>query len=368
MTEQLKDVFLSHTSTDKEKFVRPLAQALTEQGITYWLDEAEIRWGDKITKKINEGLKRSRYVIVFLSDNFLGRNWPEAELEAALNKETTSGRTIVLPILIGDPEKIIDHYPLLRDKLFLQWDLGLATIVEHLTSLVSLAKDQDGLVQNSNSSTSANVITNATGPRSVSAKPTNEPPAISSQTPSSRLRTAVGSSRARYIILAVLGSGLLMTSLIWRWPYSAVKRSLAGATASPSPSLSPSPIVKPAPVPLADQIALAKRGFWFDYPHPDPGPGRRYWLQMDDYTWIERYPDGTQTTFRITGPARVRNVAGIFLLEVQGDLKATQVQNNGSFQVFIPDKDSGSQEALFRHFRNGQWGNWGSLCIMNIIK
>ena len=122
MDEQIKDVFLSHTAIDKDAYVRPFARELDNQGITYWLDEAEIRWGDKITRKINAGLGRSKYVIVFLSDSFLGRNWPEAELYAALNKETSDGRTIVLPLLIGDPEKIFNQYPLLRDKLFLEWN------------------------------------------------------------------------------------------------------------------------------------------------------------------------------------------------------------------------------------------------------
>jgi hypothetical protein len=73
----------------------------------------------------------------------LGRNWPEAELESALNKETTHGRTIVLPILIGNPEKIIEHYPLLRDKLYLEWNSGLPLIVEHLKSLLAVAEQDD---------------------------------------------------------------------------------------------------------------------------------------------------------------------------------------------------------------------------------
>src|SRR5688500_5256255 len=107
MNEELKDVFLSHTSKDKDQFVRPFAKLLDTHGITYWLDEGELKWGDRITRKINDGLRRSKYVIIFLSDNFLGRNWPEAELEAALNKETAEGRTIVLPIIIGNRELII---------------------------------------------------------------------------------------------------------------------------------------------------------------------------------------------------------------------------------------------------------------------
>ena len=67
-----RDVFLSHASEDKEQFVHPLAKELEHRGITYGLDEAEIKWGDRITEKINDGLASARYVVVVLSKSFLG--------------------------------------------------------------------------------------------------------------------------------------------------------------------------------------------------------------------------------------------------------------------------------------------------------
>jgi len=50
----IKDVFLSHATVDKEPYVVPLTKKLDEVGISYWLDEAEIRWGDKISQRIND--------------------------------------------------------------------------------------------------------------------------------------------------------------------------------------------------------------------------------------------------------------------------------------------------------------------------
>ncbi len=88
----MKDVFLSHARQDKQAYVIPLARRLDEAGITYWLDEAEIRWGDKISLRISEGLKSSRFVIIFLTQAFLGRNWTETELSAALTRENDEGR------------------------------------------------------------------------------------------------------------------------------------------------------------------------------------------------------------------------------------------------------------------------------------
>src|SRR5262245_17579059 len=75
-----KDVFLCHASPDKDSYVRPLARELNARGVSFWLDEAEIAWGASITPKINQGLGTSRYVLVFLSEAFLERNWPQTEL------------------------------------------------------------------------------------------------------------------------------------------------------------------------------------------------------------------------------------------------------------------------------------------------
>ncbi|MBK7809545.1 MAG: toll/interleukin-1 receptor domain-containing protein [Saprospiraceae bacterium] len=59
-------IFLSHNREDKE-FVRHLALDLRRAGIIAWLDEAEIKPGDSIIDKIEDGLKGSKYLAVILS-------------------------------------------------------------------------------------------------------------------------------------------------------------------------------------------------------------------------------------------------------------------------------------------------------------
>lgn len=137
MNQIERDVFLSHASEDKIEFVRPFASMLETRGISYWLDDGEIKWGDKITKSINEGLAHAKYVIVFLSENFLGKNWPESELGAALGKENSSGQTVVLPIMIADAEAVLTRYPLLRDKVYLRWCDPLGPMIDQLESVIS---------------------------------------------------------------------------------------------------------------------------------------------------------------------------------------------------------------------------------------
>lgn len=135
-TQQLgKDVFLCHASEDKDSVIRPIVAALNEAGITYWLDEIEVLWGDSLTSKVNEGLRLSRFGVVVLSISFLKKHWPQRELNAVLNLEATTGETKVLPMLIGTAEEqavILKAFPLLNDKLYVSWNEDASEVVEKL--------------------------------------------------------------------------------------------------------------------------------------------------------------------------------------------------------------------------------------------
>jgi hypothetical protein len=132
-----RDVFISYASEDKHEYVHPLVEVLKSLGITYWLDEAEIKWGDKISRKINQGLSDSKYVLVLLTENFINKNWPLTELESAFHHETASGDVIVLPVLIAPSDVIFTKLPLLRDKLYLKWEQGAEGIAQQLLRLLA---------------------------------------------------------------------------------------------------------------------------------------------------------------------------------------------------------------------------------------
>lgn len=133
MNAELRDIFLCHASEDKAEIVEPMIEAFRQAEITYWYDEAEIKWGDSITQKVNEGLIISHYVIVVFSPAFIGKNWPERELNAVLNMEASMGNIKVLPLLVGskrDKDNIIARYPLINDKRYLPWDGDIRNIVD----------------------------------------------------------------------------------------------------------------------------------------------------------------------------------------------------------------------------------------------
>lgn len=131
----MKDIFLCHASEDKADVVRPIYQAMINADISCWLDEAEIHWGDSITQKVNDGLGKSRYVIVVLSLTFLSKNWPQRELNTVLNQEASTGEVRVLPLLVGNlaqRETIMNQLSLMSDKRYLQWDGSTSPIIEAL--------------------------------------------------------------------------------------------------------------------------------------------------------------------------------------------------------------------------------------------
>ncbi len=131
------DVFISHASEDKEQFINPLIQDFRNYSITFWLDEFEIGWGSSIIRKLNEGLSNSKFVLILLTDNFLNKNWTKAELESALSTEITTDKLIVLPIMVIDPEKVFNIFPLLRSKLYLNWNEGTQKIAFRLSTILN---------------------------------------------------------------------------------------------------------------------------------------------------------------------------------------------------------------------------------------
>ena len=92
-------IFLSHNSEDKP-FVRELKTRLEAHGVKeVWLDEAEILIGDSLTKKIADGLTKTKYIAAVLSPRSVKSLWVERELEVAINREISTGEVVVLPLL-----------------------------------------------------------------------------------------------------------------------------------------------------------------------------------------------------------------------------------------------------------------------------
>ena len=114
------DVFISHATEDKEEVVRPLAHALSNHGIDTWYDEFELRVGDSLRRKIDQGIARSRFGLVVLSPAFFAKNWPQYELDGLIALEMSGGAGRLLPIWHSiTKEELLSQSPSLVDRVAL---------------------------------------------------------------------------------------------------------------------------------------------------------------------------------------------------------------------------------------------------------
>ena len=131
------DVFICHASEDKEAVARPLAEALRSRGLSVWLDEVEIRLGDSLRQKIDEGLLTSTFGVVILSPNFFKKQWAQWELDGLAARETSSGTKVLLPVWhqVGHAE-VAAHSPLLASKRAARISDGLEQVADEVAGVL----------------------------------------------------------------------------------------------------------------------------------------------------------------------------------------------------------------------------------------
>jgi serine/threonine protein kinase len=130
------DVFICHASEDKADFVEALAQRLKERELRVWYDSFRLKVGDSLRAAIDEGLARSRFGIVILSQSFCRKDWPKRELEGLLALER-GGRKIILPLWHGVTHEDVSRFsPILADRVALTSKLPLERIVDEILSVV----------------------------------------------------------------------------------------------------------------------------------------------------------------------------------------------------------------------------------------
>jgi len=131
------DVFISHSSADKDEFVRPFATELQNLGLKVWYDEFELKVGDSLRRSIDQGLINSRYGIVVLSSSFFKRNWTNYELDGFVNKEM-NGLKVILPIWHKVSKDEVQKFSLsLADKVALNSSIySVKEIAEEINNLI----------------------------------------------------------------------------------------------------------------------------------------------------------------------------------------------------------------------------------------
>ena len=95
------DVFLSHNEKDKPR-VRKIAERLKQSGLRVWLDEWNIKLGEIIALKVDEGLDQSRVLVLCISPNALGSGWVGLERSTAIHRDPSNEKRRFIPLLLAD--------------------------------------------------------------------------------------------------------------------------------------------------------------------------------------------------------------------------------------------------------------------------
>ncbi len=95
------DVFLSHSAKD-EAVVRPLAERLRADGVKVWFDEWVLKPGDSIPAKIEEGLERSRVLVLCMSAHAFGSDWAQLESGTFRFRDPLNKERRFLPLRLDD--------------------------------------------------------------------------------------------------------------------------------------------------------------------------------------------------------------------------------------------------------------------------
>jgi hypothetical protein len=124
-------VFVSHRTSDAAQAER-LAKDIRDRGHNVWLDIWEVKLGDSIVEKMNEGLERSTFLILGLSSKGVLSPWMSREWYSALARQMNDEKVKLLPVILsgGGPPAIladIEYTDAVKD-----YDKALADLLESI--------------------------------------------------------------------------------------------------------------------------------------------------------------------------------------------------------------------------------------------
>lgn len=105
--------FVSHSGQDRH-FVEKFAADLWDFGVKAWYSRWEIKAGDSIPERIDEGIEDCEFFIIVLSKNSIHAVWVKTELQAAITRKLDGKVRKIIPIKIDD----CDQFPPIIGSLY----------------------------------------------------------------------------------------------------------------------------------------------------------------------------------------------------------------------------------------------------------
>jgi len=93
--------FISHSSKDQD-FAKRLYADLQDKGVRCWFAPEDMKIGDRIRPTLDVSVRAHDKLLIILSENSVGSDWVEQEVETALARERQEKRTVLFPIRLDD--------------------------------------------------------------------------------------------------------------------------------------------------------------------------------------------------------------------------------------------------------------------------
>jgi TIR domain len=131
--EQTSDLFVSYATEDLHRGVSDIFMALFEVGITsLWLDRLVIEPGESIPKRIDEGIRKTRYLLPIITETYFKKDWTRSELDAVrmLSKPA-------IPIWINVEAKAVQAFsPTLAAHKAIIYNSNPYEVAEHIGEIL----------------------------------------------------------------------------------------------------------------------------------------------------------------------------------------------------------------------------------------
>ena len=150
---ELYSCFTSYSHADSS-FARRLHDQLHARGIRCWLDEHDMKPGDRILDVVNDAIRLHDKILLCCSETSLNSWWVKDEIRKAQERERTENRDIIIPLMV-------DRYLLdgsedglaadLRSRLaadFTGWEHDNAKFEERFERVVKALRTDEGAREN----------------------------------------------------------------------------------------------------------------------------------------------------------------------------------------------------------------------------
>ena len=106
-------IFLSHKSKDKSN-VREFKNILQKLGFSPWLDEEELKAGDKLNRSLLKGMQESCAAIFFITDNYEDTQYLSDEIDYAKNRAMEDPNFKIITLVFNNANhnipQLLRHY------------------------------------------------------------------------------------------------------------------------------------------------------------------------------------------------------------------------------------------------------------------